>query len=286
MVGAPPPALQSASEEALSYEAALRLALSDLSVDANSSEVARVVQTRLSESMTQGRPLLRAMHDTVLAAVSGTDSDEDEETCAVSRAVRALDNFVSVSVVGARAKVSAFFDQMILRTGWFRIAVVAGSSVAEAAFLAVNHPKKILTVIDLPPTLPGRTLAHKLGWQTEVVVRYAPLVAAHRALEGVDVVVMGAQEVLMNGAVVVAPGGAVVVQAAQEAGVPVVIAAQAAKFSERAVVEWFDDGDVVRAREVQRLVTELDTGAWRTEFAPDVLKKREHSGGLVMMVNN
>lgn len=262
---------ESSSEEAVAVEASLRLAISD--VDATTDALAplsRLLNQYITDRIAQQRPVLRAMRDHVMMALAAANDGED--LCMA--ALRALDAFVAVYVIGARAKASAFFDKLIRETGWFRIGVFAGSSVAEAAFLAVNHPKKTLTVIDGGAGFPGRKLIDRLAWQTQAPVRYAPLAAAHKAVEQLDVVVMGAKEVMMNGCVVVNAGGAAVAQAAQEAGVPVSITTQAVKFSERALVEWvLDGGDVLRPRETQSIVTELDTNGWRPTFVPDVLKK-------------
>lgn len=195
-------------------------------------------------------------------------------------ALQALDSFVAVNVIGARSKASAFFDKLVRETAWFRVALVAGSSVAEAGFLAVNSwgMKKTLTVIDVGPSCPGQELANRLASQTQAPVRYVPLsaIAAAEVFETVDVVLMGAREVLMNGNVVVDAGGGYVAQAAQEAGVPVVIATQAIKVTERFSTDWYafdTDGDVLKAREIQSIVTELDTNSWRATFTTDILKK-------------
>lgn len=193
-------------------------------------------------------------------------------------ALQALDSFVAVNVIGARSKASAFFDKLVRETAWFRVALVAGSSVAEAGFLAVNSwgMKKTLTVIDVGPSCPGQVLANRLASQTQAPVRYAPLSAAGEVIDGVDVVVMGAREIMMNGNVVVDAGGGYVAQVAQEAGVPVVIATQAVKVTERFSTDWYafdTDGDVLKAREIQSIVTELDTNSWRATFTPDILKK-------------
>lgn len=260
----------SSSEEAIAYEASLRLAISDIDASADAlAPLSRLLNRYITDAIAIRQPVLHAMRNHVLVALATAADDND--LCTI--ALRALDAFIAVYVIGARAKASAFFDKLIRDTGWFRIAVVAGSSVAEAAFLAVNHPKKTLTVIDLGDGFPGRKLIDRLAWQTQAPVKYAPLAAAHKAVEQVDVLVMGAKEVMMNGCVIVAAGGAAVAQAAQEAGVPVLITTQSVKFSERALIEWFLDGDVLRPREMQSIVTELDTTAWRPTFVPDVLKK-------------
>lgn len=260
----------SSSEEAVTYEATLRLAIKDLDESQDALvPLSRLLNQHIPDDVATRRPVLRAMRDHVLTHL-GTSEDADDLR---TTTLRALDSFLAVHVIGARAKASAFFDKLIRETGWFRIALVAGSSVAEAAFLAVNHPKKTLTVIDAGPLQPGRALTHKLAWQTQVPVRYAPLCAAHRAVEGVDAVIMGAEEIMTNGCVMVAPGGAVVAHAAAEAAVPVIITTQTVKFSDRALVDWFVDGDILRPREIQAIVTELDTNAWRPTFMPDVLKK-------------
>lgn len=229
-------------------------------------------------------------------------------------ALRSLDSFISVHVIGARAKASAFLDKLIRDTRWSRVALVAGSSVAEAGYLAINSwgINKKLTVIDIgledrnewehtglsssspsssstPFSIPtcststGKALAVRLATQTQATtaatatgVRYVALSAAYAVMMQVDVVVMGAREICSNGNVIVDAGGAIVAQAAQDADVPVVVVAQAVKMTERCVADWFafdTDGDVIRAREIQALVTELDTASWRPTGVPDMLKK-------------
>lgn len=260
----------SSSEHAIAYEARLRLSISDIDPEGDPLVlISRLLNHHIPEHLAQSKPILRAMRDNVLVALASASDTDD--LCAVAKC--ALDVFSSVHIIGARAKASAFFDKLVKDTEWTRIAIVAGSTVAEAAFLAVNHPKKSLTVIDVGPHFPGRSLVHRLASQTHAPVRYAPLSAAHKAVEQVDVIVIGANEIMMNGCVVVAPGGAAIVHAAHEAGVPVLVTAQAVKFSERALVDWFVDGDVIKPREIQAIVTELDTNSWRPTFVPDVHKK-------------
>lgn len=278
--------------------------------------LSRLLKQYISDDVANRRPLLRAMRDHVLVSLSAASAHADElvrthngnsNHCGTEEqkrqglateggkngrklymrqdhldlrtvALQALDSFVAVNVIGARSKASAFFDKLVRETAWFRVALVAGSSVAEAGFLAVNSwgMKKTLTVIDVGPSCPGQELANRLASQTQAPVRYAPLSAAGEVIDAVDVVVMGAREILMNGNVVVDAGGGYVAQVAQEAGVPVVIATQAVKVTERFSTDWYafdTDGDVLKAREIQSIVTELDTNSWRATFTPDILKK-------------
>lgn len=260
----------SSSEEAVRVESSLRFAIKDVKpTDDALARLSRLVNQYITVAVAAQRPVLRAMRDHVLMCL--TDAEHNEDLCTI--AVRALDTFLSVHVIGARAKTSAFFDKMVRETGWIRVALFAGSTVAEAAFLAINHPKKSLTVIDNGPGRPGRALADRLAKQTQVPVRYAPLCAAHKAVEYVDVIIMGAEEVLSNGCAIVGGGGAFVAFAAQAAGVPLVITTQSVKISEHAIVDWYAEGDVLRPREIQAIVTELDTNSWRPTFIPDAFKK-------------
>lgn len=226
-------------------------------------------------------------------------------------ALRSIDSFISVQVIGARAKTSAFLDRLIRDTQWSRVALVGGSTVAEACYLAINSwgIKKKLTVIDIgsedrnengytglysssssspfriptSSTTTGKAMAMRLATQTQATtaatatsVRYVPLSAAHTVMMQVDVVVMGAREICNNGNVIVAAGGSIVVQAAQDADVPVVVVAQSVKLTERCVADWFafdTDGDVIKAREIQTVLTELDTASWRPTGIADIIKK-------------
>lgn len=189
-------------------------------------------------------------------------------------ALAALDAFVAVRVRGASAKASAFFDQLCTERGWTSLAVYGASTVAEAAFLAVNVARKKLTVIDSAPAYEGRQIAKRLAADSGAPVRYGVLASCQSLLEGVDAVIMGAEEVAMNGAVLAAPGASVVVQVARELGVSVVVTTQAVKFSENMVVDWvYGAYDVIRPYEVLAIVTEMDTGTSTPASAPDVLRR-------------
>lgn len=296
---------KSSSEQAVECEAALRLAINDLPAIPATNEdhlsvLSRIVNELITDDIALNRPILRVMRDHFLDSLSNStaitasstshggpelqqqqqeENSKESETWPEVRTsvLQCLDTFLSVHVIGARAKASAFFDKLIYDTRWLRIGLVAGSTVAESAFLAVNSwggSKKSLTVIDLGKSCPGHDVVKRLAFQTQAPVRYAPLCAAHKALEQVDVVIMGAQEVVMNGCAIVAPGGGIVAQAAQEARVPVVITTQSVKFTERIVVDWFvNGGDVLKPAEIHSIVTELDTNSLSPTFAPDILKR-------------
>lgn len=140
--------------------------------------------------------------------------------------------------------------------------------------MAVNTTGKRLTVIDSGPGFEGRSMAKRLASTTGAPIKYGVLADCHRLLDNIDAVVIGAEEVAMNGAVLSAPGSAVVVQVARELAVPVVVTTQAIKFSESMVVDWVSAGcDVIRAHEVLVIITEMDTVNWSPSSAPDVLRK-------------
>eukprot|EP00177_Eucheuma_denticulatum_P008524 GFKZ01015509.1.p2 GENE.GFKZ01015509.1~~GFKZ01015509.1.p2 ORF type:complete len:281 (+),score=40.53 GFKZ01015509.1:404-1246(+) len=216
-------------------------------------------------------PLLRAMRDTIEARLLTHRADD---VTVLDVALTALDSFISVRVLGARAKVSAFFDQLVRERSWTSFAVFGSSTVAEAAFLAVNTSGKRLTVIDSGPEFEGRAMAKRLASATGAPIKYGVLANCHRLLDNIDAVIIGAEEVAMNGAVLSAPGSAVVVQVARELAVPVVVTTQAIKFSENMVVDWVSGGyDVIRAHEVLVIITEMDTVNWSPSSAPDILRK-------------
>lgn len=212
------------------------------------------------------------MRESIQARLAAHSAVDDLELYDV--ALAALDAFIAVRVRGASAKASAFFDQLCRDRSWTSLAVFGASTVAEAAFLAVNAPRKKLTVIDSAPAYEGRHIAKRLAADSGAPVRYGMLASCHRLLEGIDAVVIGAEEVAMNGTILAAPGTSVVVQVARELGVSVVVTTQAAKFSENMVVDWVYAGyDVIRPNEVLAIVTELDTGTWTAASAPNVLRR-------------
>lgn len=264
--------MESCTSAVLCHEAHLRREIASLREEKN-QDTRRVLAKLLSAS---GSPrsashVFRAMRDAVQEKVSSHDGKDSE---LYDVALAALDAFIAVRIRGARAKVSAFFDQLCRERVWNSLALFASSSVAEAAFLAVNDMRKRLTIIDTAPDFQGRAVAKRLATSTGVSVRYGLLSSAQRLLEGVDALVIGAEEVSMNGAVVASPGASIAVQAAREHGLPVVVATQAVKFSESIIVDWMvGPYDVLKADEVATFVTELDTGSWATASAPDVLLK-------------
>lgn len=261
----------SCTSAALSYETHLRREIAYL--QASEAQDARMVLTRLLSGDTSGRsssPVFRAMRDAVQTRVA---SHTGEEAAVYDVALAALDTFVAVRLRGARSKASAFFDQLCRDRAWNSLALFSASSVAEAAFLAVNETRKRLTIIDTAPRYEGRGVAKRLAAATGVPVKYGMLSNCQRLLEGVDAVLIGAEEVAMNGAVVAAPGTSVVVHMARELGVVVIVATQAVKFSENMIVDWtHGEYDVIRPSEVMSIVTEMDTGQWNPASAPDVLR--------------
>ncbi|PXF47890.1 Translation initiation factor eIF-2B subunit delta [Gracilariopsis chorda] len=215
-------------------------------------------------------PTLRAQRDAVHAAVSAQPKND---ASLYDVATTAMDAFLAVRINGARAKVSAFFDSFCRERQWSHVAVLAGSTVAEACFLALNYPSKRLTVIDTAPNYPGRTLAARLASQTSANVRYATLSAAARALDSVHVLVIGAKEVCLNGTVLAERGAGVLANMARENAVQVVVATQAVKYSDRMLISRSPDGDVINPTEIAAVVTELDTAQWPVSEAPEVLRR-------------
>ncbi|KAI0562226.1 Initiation factor 2 subunit [Gracilaria domingensis] len=215
-------------------------------------------------------PTLRAQRDAVQAAVTSHAHNDDS---LYQVATTAMDSFLAVRINGARAKVSAFFDLMCRDRQWSHIAVYSGSTVVEACFLALNYPTKRLTVIDSAPDYPGRALASRLASQTSAFVRYATLSAAAKALESAHVLVIGAKEVCLNGTVLARKGAGMLVQMARENGLPIVVATQAIKYSDRMLVARSADGDVIKPSEISAVVTELDTAQWGVSEAPEVLRR-------------
>lgn len=263
---------RSSTDAIMSLEASLRRKIIALQESAPSDPRLQLAQL-LSSSSASGfgrgaSPVLRAMRDAVRVQLAACD--DDDILCHV--ALAALDAFVTVRVHGARAKTSAFFDKLSRERYWDSFAIFAGSTVAEEAFLAINIRKQ-LTVIDVAPKYEGRGVAKRLAAATGAAVRYGLLGSCRRLLEGVDAVIIGAEEVAMNGCVLASPGAGIVVQIARELGVSVVVTTQAVKFSEGMIVDWTYAGyDVIRPHEILTIVTEMNTSAYGASDAPDVLK--------------
>lgn len=259
----------------LSHEASLRRQIATLR-ESNTPEPRLRLARLLSSSSRSGMgrvssPVLRALRDAVQMQLAAHTGDE---VALYEVALAALDSFVTVRIHGARSKASAFFDQLCRERAWVSLALFSASTVAEAAFMAINVPGKRLTVIDVAPEYDGRAVAKRLAIATEAPVRYGLLGNCQRLLEGVDAVIIGAEEVAMNGCILAAPGASVVVQVARELGVLVVVTTQAVKFSEGMIVDWTYAGyDVIRPHEVLAIITEMDTGLWSPSAAPDVLRK-------------
>ena len=92
-------------------------------------------------------------------------------------------------------------------------------------------------------------------------------------MEGVGAVIIGADEIAMNGCVLASSGASNVVQIARELGVSVVVTTQAIKLSEGMIVDWSYAGyDVIRPHEILTIVTEMKTSVYSASDAPDVLK--------------
>lgn len=222
----------------------------------------------LPEALTSSHPVLRAQREAIQPAIIHHSANDNT---IFDAALTAMDAFLSVRIHGARSKASAFFDRYCRETSWTHIALFAPSTVAEACFLALNESRKRLTVIDVGPEYPGRALAARLAAQTNAPTRYAVLSSAAHALETVDVLLLGAREVCVNGCVICEEGAGALVQIAKDSGVSVVVVTQAVKYSDRMVVDWNAGGDVIRPDEITAVVTELDTATWNTCAAPNIL---------------
>lgn len=224
----------------------------------------------LPEPSLRFNPTLRAQRDALQSAILAHPTSHPG---LLDVAARAMDAFLSVRIHGARAKTSAFFDSLCRDRSWTHIAILSPSTVASACFQAINDRRKRLTIIDVAPHFPGRVDATSLASQTGAPVRYCVLANAHKGLDGVDVLVIGAREVCMNGCVVSAFGAGVLMHVARELGIPVVVATQSVKFSHRVLVDWCAEGDVIRPTEISAIVTEMDTASWNPALAPEVLRK-------------
>lgn len=269
-VTAPPVGLStSSSKEAQSLERPFRTILHHLRNNPSPRHALLLQLSKILPPDTRS-PVLRAQRDALQSAIVGHSTDDGT---LLDVAAKASDAFLSVRIIGARAKASAFFDHLSFDHCWSHVAIMAGSTVAETCFLALNRERKRLTVIDIGPPYHGRQTAERLASQTQAPVRYSTLASSGSSLEMVDVLIIGATEVCMNGSVITSFGGGALVSMAREHGADVVVATQTAKFSERMVVGWCDTGDVISHNEILAVVTEVDTGAWKSSSAPDLLRR-------------
>lgn len=195
--------------------------------------------------------------------------DDDHDDGMYDAAVAALDAFVSTRVEDARGAASALFAKLCASRDWTSLAVFSPSSVAEEAVRVAGGEKRRFTVIDAAPEYEGRAVAKRLAGYTEASVRYGVLGNCQRLLDGAHVVVIGAEEVTMNGCVLAAPGASVIAQVAKEIGIPVIVTTQAVKFSEGMVVDWTYGGfDVLKTDEVLLVVTEMELSEANVGIAP------------------
>lgn len=264
----------SSTDAIMSYEASLRrqiLAMRDAKAPDPRLRLARLFSTNAAPDFGRGSsPVLRTLRDAVQMQLAA----HTEENDLYDVALEALDAFVTVRIRGARSKASAFFDKLCRERGWSSLALFSESTVAEEAFMAINVPGKRLTIIDIAPQYEGRAVAKRLASATGAPISYGLLGNCHRLLHGVDAVIIGAEEVAMNGCVLASPGAGIVVQVAREQGAVVVVTTQAVKYSESMIVDWTCAGyDVIRPHEILAVVTEMNTGVWDPSEAPEVLKK-------------
>lgn len=106
----------------------------------------------------------------------------------------------------------------------------------------------------------------------ECATRVGSLDSAPELLENSAALVLGAHEIAMNGAVVCSAGSGVTAALARDAGIPVVVIAQSAKFSESTLLSpVLGDHDVLKPSEVDVIVTEK--GIVSAHMAPDISKE-------------
>jgi translation initiation factor 2B subunit (eIF-2B alpha/beta/delta family) len=133
------------------------------------------------------------------------------------------------------------------------VVMTFGRSAAVAAVLAAAHaqlvdaaeartapdapaaaPSVHVVVVDARPDLRGQAAAAAYA-SAGMTVTYTQLASAPAALRSVDVLLLGAAAVLGDGAVLAAAGTAQLAAVAASAGVPVVVAAESFKLTDRVV---------------------------------------------------
>lgn len=256
--------------------------------DSNTPDPRLRLARLLSLHSTHGRapsPAVRALQTTVqsqleaygAAPQKSVPENSAKESALYNVAISAVKSFVALCVEDASSEASVLFANLCEDRDWTSLALFSASSVAEEALKAADGKDKRITVIDAAPDYHGRAAAKRLASATESSIRYGLLSNCQRLLDGVHVIVIGAEEVTMNGAVLAAPGAGLIAQVAKEIGIPIVVTTQAIKFSEGMVVDWtFGEYDVLCPDEVLTIVTEFDLnsrgsgiGAWE---APDILQ--------------
>ncbi|CCG83861.1 protein of unknown function [Taphrina deformans PYCC 5710] len=208
-----------------------------------SAQISYLVTARpLSISMGSAIRLLKQQ-------ISKTDIEASDETNK-DQLIEFIDTFIRERIIIA--------GQVIVKAARTRfvaddvILVYAHSTIVEAILLEAfsSVPFKVI-VVDSRPKFEGRLMVRNLA-KAGIPCTYVMLSAIGYVMETVDKVFLGAHTVLANGAVYSRAGTALVAMTASEHHVPVIVACETYKFSDRVQLDSFVTNEL-------GLTSEIDT---------------------------
>lgn len=224
--------------------------------------------------------LERALCEAVQRSISKGEGDTDDQIRKI--VISDMDKFVNTRIVSAAQGAIANVQELCYSRQYNHVALYAGSDIAEVATTGMSKSVPNVTVIDTLPRAVGRQTAKRLSNQ-QMFVRYGLISAADSLLDGVNVLLLGAEEIAMNGCIVVAAGAATICALCKEKEIPVIVIAQTAKFSDSMILDHQVQGnDVLRAHEVTTIITEH--GSVDPIMAPRVLRHTAYDTGKAVQI--
>lgn len=217
-----------------------------------SAQISYLVTARpLSISMGSAIRLLKQQ-------ISTTDIEASDETNRETL-IAFIDTFIRERVETA--------GQVIVKAARERIVdgdvilVYAHSTIVEAILLeACKTATFKVIVVDSRPKFEGRKIVRSLS-EAGIACTYVMLTAVGYVMETVHKVLLGAHTVLANGAVYARAGSALVAMTASEYHIPVIVACETYKFSDRVQLDSFVTNELGLTSEIQtpaRSVSQTD----------------------------
>lgn len=208
-------------------------------------------------------------------------------------AIRALKQQISTTDIGAtdetnKAILIDFIDtfikerieiagQVIVKSACERLVdgdvvlVYAHSTIVESIVLEAARSADIsVIVVDSRPNFEGKKMVANLA-KAGVKCTYIMLTAVSYVMETVSKVVIGAHTVLSNGAVYSRVGTAVVAMVAHEYHVPVIVACETYKFSDRVQLDSFVTNELGTTADLDRSLRELVVQSPPISTKPSIL---------------
>lgn len=195
-----------------------------------SSQISYLVSARpLSVSMGAAIRLLKQ-------EISTTDLEASEETNK-ERLLQFIDTFIKERIEIAGQVIVKAAEQRV--DNGDTILVYAHSTIVEKILLhAAKTTRFKVIVVDSRPKLEGRTMLERLS-KAGIDCTYILLTAIGYVIGTVNKVFLGAHTVLANGAVYSRAGTALIAMTATEYHVPVIVACETYKFSDRVQLDSF-----------------------------------------------